>query len=473
MIKSLLSKRKLLIICAIALFNFIFLGTEYLYDNMMAYVTDAQGVVVAQSYILGASVIGFLLFAGLQKKVLPTSWTPIGYAGAVSCVICIFVIQQHASYASILIAGLIVFCLMGIAGSAVCYLVTLIIENRKHLAKHVGVAYALGIFIQFINNNLVKSDLLQSVVIAVFFAAFVAIAMLMRTEFEQKADDLPKQESMSAINKPKVAGVALILCVLLMTCIFSTLDNAVTLVHAAGEFDIGQWPRLLLAVSGLMAGFLYDIRERRYMNLIMYVVTLLSTSCVVLIQMGGSFVVGLLAFYLSAGFFVVFFMTSFMDLSYSMKLPALWAGLGRAINNLCAVLTGTISTMLLATGSGMIIMITALLLFAAISICVAVYAAQITPVKEMAEPETVTVVKMVEIDPEEKFVAFAEAFALTKREKEVLKVLLESEENVQEIAEILALSRAALYRHIASLNEKTNTKSRIGIMQFYYNWKPN
>lgn len=32
----------------------------------------------------------------------------------------------------------------------------------------------------------------------------------------------------------------LLLLVLLMTCVFSTLDNAVTLVHSSGETDIGQ-----------------------------------------------------------------------------------------------------------------------------------------------------------------------------------------------------------------------------------------
>ena len=45
------------------------------------------------------------------------------------------------------------------------------------------------------------------------------------------------------------------------------------------------------------------------------------------------------------------------------------------------------------------------------------------------------------------------------------------EENVQDIAEALSISRAALYRHIAGLNEKTGTKSRIGLLQFYYGWK--
>ena len=60
---------------------------------------------------------------------------------------------------------------------------------------------------------------------------------------------------------------------------------------------------------------------------------------------------------------------------------------------------------------------------------------------------------------------------MTQRETEVLEVLLVSDENVQEIAERLLISRAALYRHITSINEKTNTKSRIGLVQFYYRFE--
>ena len=63
------------------------------------------------------------------------------------------------------------------------------------------------------------------------------------------------------------------------------------------------------------------------------------------------------------------------------------------------------------------------------------------------------------------------AFSLTDREQEVLKVLLMSDDNVQDIAEKLLISRAALYRHVTNLNEKTGTKSRIGLIQLYYSWK--
>ena len=114
-------------------------------------------------------------------------------------------------------------------------------------------------------------------------------------------------------------------------------------------------------------------------------------------------------------------------------------------------------------------MIVALVLFALLSIANYFYAAQFVPVSEsvgsdvLQEAEDETNVK--------KFNAFSKEFLLTEREKEILKILLSSDEGIQNIADQLYISRAALYRHMTSLNEKTDTKSRIGILQLYYTWK--
>lgn len=43
------------------------LGTEYLFDNRMALYTDPSGVVLAQSYILGVSVFGFLAYSLIEN----------------------------------------------------------------------------------------------------------------------------------------------------------------------------------------------------------------------------------------------------------------------------------------------------------------------------------------------------------------------------------------------------------------------
>lgn len=452
--------QRIRVIIALAFFNFIFLGTEYLFNDMMAYVTDSKEVVIAQSYVLGASVIGFLLFSIFNRFAGENVKQILVFVASIVSIICIFIIQQHVSYEAILLSGLVVFILLGIAGSAVHYMAACVLENDKNLARTVGLAYAVGLLFQFINNNLVNNDTIESIILSVFLTIFIILLVRLN-------HDAVLEEKKNMLPHPVVTGGILVMIVILMTCIFATLDNVVTLFHAAGSMDIGQWPRLLLALSGLIAGVLFDLKERHYMNIIMYCVTLLSTICVLVIVSGGPFLIGLIVFYLSAGFFVVFFTTGFMELSYRMKVPELWAGLGRAVNNICAGIIGTWSLSLIESGNSVLISIIAFVLFALISVAIFLYSNQFrsnTERKEGSENEKTE-------ENIEKFSRFSKAFSLTTREEDVLKMLLTSDDNVQEIAAQLFISRAALYRHIASLNEKTATKSRIGLLQFYYAWE--
>lgn len=89
---------------ALAFFNFVFLGTEYLFDNMMALVTGPEQVVAAQGHILGSSVLGFLLYPAAASFIKEKLRQLFVFAGALAGIICIFVIWQHTSYGSILTA---------------------------------------------------------------------------------------------------------------------------------------------------------------------------------------------------------------------------------------------------------------------------------------------------------------------------------------------------------------------------------
>lgn len=109
------------------------------------------------------------------------------------------------------------------------------------------------------------------------------------------------------------------------------------------------------------------------MNLIMYCIMMLSTLSVAILQLGGSFLIGLIVFYLSSGFFVVFFTTSFLALSEDTRCPRLWAGMGRAVNNAGAALVSNLSLSLIASNSSITLIITALVLFATVSILIAAY----------------------------------------------------------------------------------------------------
>ena len=477
-------------ISMLAVFFFVFLGTEYLFDNCMMGVTDAAGVVRAQNEVLGISAIGFLLYGWIsdfladKKRWISGVLGMLAFGIGTGCMICIL---RHGGYAQMLAAGCVLFLLLGIFGAGVHFWMAYALDNRSMLARSVGFAYAGGISLQFLNNNLIQKNYIQAITLCL--GCGLLILALWRAANEHNAcENTEDTEEAKDVRYPGYMGWLLVGIVFSLTIIFATLDNTVTSVHAAGTVDIGQWPRLLLAVSGIAAGFLYDIRSRRWMHMMMYCVALLSTICVIVIGFGGPFLLGLLVFYLSAGFFSVYFTVAFMDIAYHSARRKLWAGLGRAVNNVCALVTTAFAGVIASAGYG--VMIVAVILFVVISALIftyqnLLYVVQVDGNVELAAGEQ----RKTGVDGDtdhsdttdgasehkpviDKIALFSEQYALTNREREVLQALLSSDENVQDIAHALGISRAAIYRHISNMNEKTATKARMGLIQFYYGWNP-
>lgn len=70
-----LSRSKINALLALALFTFAFLAAEFRFDVNVGLLAGAERVVIAQGFILGASVIGFIGYAPLlglaQRKGQP------------------------------------------------------------------------------------------------------------------------------------------------------------------------------------------------------------------------------------------------------------------------------------------------------------------------------------------------------------------------------------------------------------------
>lgn len=89
---------------------------------------------------------------------------------------------------------------------------------------------------------------------------------------EYTTDNMIKKYTDNNVDKNIIKGnkhyiplfISIVALVMLMACLFSTLDSAVTLIHSDGSTDIGQGARILLAFSGLAAGFIFDINNRKY-----------------------------------------------------------------------------------------------------------------------------------------------------------------------------------------------------------------
>ena len=130
------------------------------------------------------------------------------------------------TYTALFFAGLVLFLLLGLTGSAAFYTSMCRMKTEQYLARTVGISYALGILLQFVNNNLIRSELAEMIVLFVFLLILIALLLKMgstaeRTKF--RPISLLSDEEGNDVNG-KIVGILLILLVLLMTCIFSTLE---------------------------------------------------------------------------------------------------------------------------------------------------------------------------------------------------------------------------------------------------------
>ena len=163
-------------IIIIALFNYVFLGTEYMYDNMMLYVINSNGVVNAQNYILGVSVAGFLMYPLLKRVYRKNNNMLLLHIFKVCVVItgiiCIAVMGTHSSYVSIFISGCVFFAIMGIVGSAVHYSLAVNISNYSMPVSYaIGIAYALGVLIQIDSYECIPEgiEIMGAVIVNIFY----------------------------------------------------------------------------------------------------------------------------------------------------------------------------------------------------------------------------------------------------------------------------------------------------------------
>ena len=210
------------------------------------------------------------------------------------------------------------------------------------------------------------------------------------------------------------------------------------------------------------------------MHVMMYGVALLALISLIVMGFGGPFIVGLIVFYISAGFFVVYFMSAFMEIASFTEKPALWSGMGRAINNLVSVVI-SISSVALLLHNLMAILIVDIILLVGLSVGVMLYQKRcyydgemLALALELARVKEEIRVRNEIISEEKRLCFFSEKYGLTQREMEVVAALMRSEDSIQELAKELALSRTALYRHLTSIQEKVGVSSRIGIIRQFY-----
>lgn len=178
------SRNRIRSILLLALFNLVFLGTEYVFVDVAAVQADAERTVLFQNYVLGSSVAGFLLFP-LADRLIPERF--IRAERIVFFLICMgsfLMVLRSQNHQAMLTAGCILFVMLGLLGSRVYYVTATALGNAYGFGRTAGMGYALGIMFQFVNNMLIRHNDIQAAVLlaAIMISVFLTIKIQLRVD---------------------------------------------------------------------------------------------------------------------------------------------------------------------------------------------------------------------------------------------------------------------------------------------------
>ena len=447
-----------------ALCFFAFMLTEAFINERCAVILGSGAVNPVYTFGLVCTGLGFFSFFLLRRlckkeKSRKTAQIIIGVLCLGAALVLLFANQPAlfltSSAAALLLTGHISGC--------VYYNTAMYFAGSRYTGRLIGMGMGAAILLQFVVQNLMPQSV-AFIISIVFSVAFVMCFIIKAPKDWILENPLPYSAD---TKKEFKKALLLIVAVVLMSLVAGMIDSVLTAFNAEKSYDIYGGVRLFYALGLILAGFLADIKERKYLPLSTVCTILLSSVCMFFLSDEVSYFAGTALMYLYSGFYVIFFTVMFLDFAPKSSRPELWAGMGRIVRSFTVAATvlpafniyGAVGNTVLAVVSCLLSILILLVLLPYLSNA----AVSLKPIEELISGSP-------ELSPQERLKLFAQYCSLTPRETEVLEKLLTTEDGVQEIADSLYISRRMVQRYISSIYEKTETKTRLGLFQSYMNF---
>lgn len=381
---------------------------------------------------LGMAALAFLL---KNNRVLPRMLFVISVA---AYVVCLFPAVLGTSLAGSAVFGLLlsVFC-GAIAGYYLFELTKNISHNRCALSF--GIGYGAAALASWPLSLIENSSLITCALLAV---AAVAVAFI-------KSEELQPEEQQQSV---KLSPLLLLLGGVVL--LFSFVNN-IGFSYSADEVQNGLRPefsRVFYAVGLIAAGFVTDF-SRKYGAVCALAALVIPFVVLALRGEPVSSAVFWALGYFAFGFYAVFRVILFSDISRERHLLFL-SGFGLALGRLGDAL-GAELYVVLKDNALLLVILAAILFVGAVFAFIKLFQQMYLPAPETPKSEG------------EIFELFADKFALSAREREVLRLLIDNKTN-KEIAALLCVSENTVKFHVRNLLQKTDCKSRVELRTIYH-----
>ena len=443
-----------------ALCFFAFMLTEASINERCAEVLGEKYVNLVYAAGLVCTGLGYLSFPALRRlcKTRNVQKAAIYVVGLCCTTASILLIQARGSVL-FLISSAAALLLFGNIGGCVYYNTSMFLNENRFMGRIIGFGMGIAILLQYLVQNFAPQA------IALIVSNFLSVAFVLY--FTVKApkdwileDALPYSSDRG--KKDRTAPI-LIAAVALMSLVSGMIDSVLTAFHAERAYDIYSGVRLFYALGLMAAGWIADVRKRQYLPLATVCAILMSSLCTVFLSEQTGYFAGTALMYVYNGFYIIFLTVMFLDYAPRSNHPELWAGMGRIVRSFTVAAAILPTSKLYDAMGGTALAMGSCLLSVGVLLILLPYISNAVAPHKPQEPASETQ----PLSPEQSLKRYAEHYSMTPRETEVLEKLLTTEESVQEIADSLFISRRMLQRYIASIYEKTEIKTRIGLYQSY------
>ena len=436
------------------LFYFVNAVTISLENDTFRRWMTSEGASVMHYIAVGMVGAGTLLFA-LSRRLFPK----VGERRVIMAVLILtYILGILGMLLSIHRIGAITCAVMagilsGFLGGAVYYFLAIMLEGKRGSSFLFGAGTGIGILLQYILWNTLKLKWVMAGILLILFV-IVTYKILIKPELDFFENPLPfAKEDAGWERTVRKQLILLIIVALCYETYFCLSDVYLVQAFFKGTINSYAWPLLLRAVGFLCCGLFAELRKGKYFTVLAFC-GLLPNLLASLSMRGLSSGVILSVFYFSVGVQECFLALSFMALAVRSKHTEIWAGFAKVFYLYEAGWAFWVNKEL---GEKEFMAIQILLLILSLLVCVMGGLDVFLRPQESKRQE--------KRDPLE---SFAMQKGLTPREKEVLLELLNSEDNMKELAARLFLSERVLYRYVKSIHEKTGTSSRAGLVKEYY-----
>ena len=486
-----IAKNTFIAMVSLALFYFIFLESNSFYLSSMSSFSLEPGFGTTIVPIMGLNALGFLCYPLYSLKLSRRKRRGVALVFAILWVASLIVAATVSSPIAIVGAGYLSFFIMGVLGGGAYFGVAMMLARSNRLITCVALAHAAGILLHLICFHIPLGRAGDAAFLGLGIVAFslvaapcegAAVDRMGNPIYPRKILNPQGAAAPPNLQEPRGFAIQLVALTILLAVLFNVLNSVTSLGTPWVNQYAEVWPRLVVAICGVAAGVFFDIDRRHHMGTVVLCVAFLAMAAALAAGSGLNITVCRVVFYAGSGIFAVFYLSLFIWLAAYMRVPQLWAGMGKVISNVVALVV-TIPSAALAQANDQALTSLAFVLFAAVLILMT-RAGMLAPdyeerissysEKSAGSEETPDHESAVDTDqespeqasprsPEETLAAFCETYGLTKRESDVLAAVVSDERPLKHVAAELGVGLRTVQHHLTSLYKKTGTQTRTGL----------